>query len=113
MPASINRLWSGTVIVMICLAIFAFIYTHNIESKNKMDLNNDGKIDDHELKIFIQHEIDKRLSKPPEIMSLFRSSLTGITRGAMTGLIINGVEGAIVTGIAMGIINPIMTALES
>lgn len=112
MPTSINRLWSGTAIVLICLAIFAFIHTHNT-SKNKMDLNNDGQIDDNELKIFIQHEIDKRLSKPPELMNLFKSSLTGITRGAMTGLILNGVEGAIVTGIAMGIINPIMTALEA
>jgi hypothetical protein len=108
----LDKLYTGTFVVVLVFAIFIFIHYYNKEQITSMDLDQNGNIDNNELGIHIKKEIEKKHSQPPQFKGLVKSSLSGVLRGLLMGFILNGIEGAVTTGIVLGIVNPIMSSIE-
>lgn len=102
----------GFFIFVVIICIMIYLHYYNIEQNQVQDSNNDGLINNDELKDHIKKEIEKRQKQPPQFRGIVKSSVTGLLRGLLMGLVLGGVDGALRTGIILATINPIISGVE-
>lgn len=110
--AGLKDLYTGTFVVLFLLVIYVFVYYYKKEEDSIEDTDNDGSISTSEIAYHVKKELNNKSRQPPRFWTIVKGCLTGLLRGFLMGILLNGVEGAVVTSISLGIINPIMIAIE-
>ena len=106
------KLYINSYMILIIVSCLILIHYNNKEKNKIQDINNDGIINEYDIKYHIQKELDVRTNQPPRIKGLVKSSLSGMIRGLVIGYFLGGYDLAIVNGLVMAGVNPIMSIIE-
>ncbi len=106
---------TGIIIVLILFIVIVSIWYEN-QTQNPvqvLDLDGDGKISKSELKYYLTKLEENKKKKYITRSDIFQNIFSGLVRGILMGLILDDMEGGFTLALMLGLINPILTVVET
>ncbi len=102
------------IVVVLFVIIISFWYENQTQNPVQiLDLDGDGKISKTELKYYLLQLEENKKKKAITRSDIFQNVFSGLVRGVLMGLILDDMEGGFTLAIMLGLINPILTVVET